>query len=574
MATITTTATGSATESTATVPSYAEATFNLSSALSAPTVVGLTVQTSGATTADYSNIEVAMGSSSSWMPVTGGTFVINAGHTSFKVRAKITNDTETELYESITFAVNQTTASVGLTDSWWVASTIKLVDAASSGSGSGSGSTTVVPVTLSAPATQSVAEGNAAIATYTINGTLGAAADVNVSVAGSGAVSGDDYSALYYRKGSHATNDWTSTGPGTSWTAVTTGKVSLVAGDTGFQLGVFLKTDSLTEYAEAVTFVASQDGIGNAIKDSWWVPSLVNITDTASGGSTSTPVPAVVMTTNNTTVQNVTEGSAAVATYSLSAALGAATMVNVSVTGSGAVSGDDYGDLYYRTTTDGTFGATDTLTATPDAAVWTKVTTGKVTLAGGTKGFQLGVFVKTDTLTEYAEAVTFVATQDSLGGGIKDSWWVQSVADLKDSGASTTTTNTFTSAAGPDVFVGTSGADVFVVSNGTSVFSQLQYDLPDRISLTAGDKIVVPGMTLVLGAGQVSYDTFTGNPNSIFAPGTNSLHVRYAYLGVVDNMLAVDTNGNGNFDALIDTFVYLTGVPEQTSATSPLAAFL
>ena len=99
--------------------------------------------------------------------------------------------------------------------------------------------------------------------------------------------------------------------------------------------------------------------------------------------------------------QKVVEGNAAIATYSLSAALGATTVVNANVVGNGAEAGVDYGALLYRP-------------GNPDysyTAAWVPVVGNQLSLTAGLTNFQMKVDVIADGITEYGESVSFVIEQ-------------------------------------------------------------------------------------------------------------------------------------------------------------------
>jgi hypothetical protein len=88
--------------------------------------------TGGANAADYSGFKYHMGTAAGgWLDVpVGGLITIDANATAFQLASYALTDSNTETGEGITFTVSQTASSVGLVDSWWVASTADLADVA------------------------------------------------------------------------------------------------------------------------------------------------------------------------------------------------------------------------------------------------------------------------------------------------------------------------------------------------------------------------------------------------------------------------------------------------------------
>ena len=114
----------------------------------------------------------------------------------------------------------------------------------------------------------------------------------------------------------------------------------------------------------------------------------------------------------------VGEGATALAKFKLSGALSHASVVSISHEGWGAVVGQDFdAALVVKDHT----GATLSMTAN-----------GEVTLPVGTQWFTVQTAVKTDGVThEAGEAISFIV-QAKDSAGIKDSWWVNSVATIID----------------------------------------------------------------------------------------------------------------------------------------------
>ena len=87
----------------------------------------------GAVAADYSGFKYHMGTGAGgWLTVpVNGLITIAASASAFQLATLAVTDSNTETGEGVTFTVSQTAASVGLVDSWWVASTADLADVAS-----------------------------------------------------------------------------------------------------------------------------------------------------------------------------------------------------------------------------------------------------------------------------------------------------------------------------------------------------------------------------------------------------------------------------------------------------------
>ena len=87
----------------------------------------------GAVVADYSGFKYHMGTGAGgWLTVpVNGLITIAASASAFQLATLAVTDSNTETGEGVTFTVSQTAASIGLVDSWWVASTADLADVAS-----------------------------------------------------------------------------------------------------------------------------------------------------------------------------------------------------------------------------------------------------------------------------------------------------------------------------------------------------------------------------------------------------------------------------------------------------------
>ena len=86
----------------------------------------------GAVAADYSDLRYHMGTGpGNWLTVpVSGLITIAASASAFQLATLAVTDSNSETGEGVTFTVSQTAASIGLVDSWWVASTAALADVA------------------------------------------------------------------------------------------------------------------------------------------------------------------------------------------------------------------------------------------------------------------------------------------------------------------------------------------------------------------------------------------------------------------------------------------------------------
>ena len=273
----------------------------------------------------------------------------------------------------------------------------------------------ITPVTIAAStplSAQTATEGTAAIATYHLSGALGAATEISARVDGQGGATSADWGALYFRPGGVNSTE--------NWVAVTNNKVTLASGITDFELKVDVLNDTFTEGYESAAFVVAQTSDNLAIASSWYVASVIKLADPGAPGSNAPITPVTIAASTPLPAQTVTEGTAAIATYHLSSALGTSTDIHALVEGWGGASAADYGALYYRP------GGTDS------TAAWTAVTGDMVTLVSGITDFELKVDVVNDALPEAYERVNFVVAQTANSVGITNSWYVASDIVLAD----------------------------------------------------------------------------------------------------------------------------------------------
>lgn len=405
---VTITAVTPTSNATAVEGTAAMATYHLSGAFSAATVVGANVWGYGANVTDYGALFYRTGnaaySDSGWVAVTGSQVTLTRDITDFQLKVDVKTDSAIEYGESVAFVINQSSSNTTLTNSWYVNSIIQLVDSTSGTAGT-TGAITPVSISAATPAAnQKAVEGTSAMAGYHLSGALGADTVVSAGVMGFGAGSAD-FGALFYRAGNAAYSD-------SGWVAVTGGNVTLTKGITDFQLKVDVKTDTAVEYGESVSFVINQPASSTAVKDSWYVQNIIQLADPATTASGPVAITAVSPT------QSVREGSTAMATYHLSGALGSESVVGAKVAGYGAI-WSDYGDLFYHAGN----------AANSDSG-WVAVSGSNVTLASGITDFQLKVDVKADALTEYGEAFAFVINQTATNTAVKDSWYVSAMVNV------------------------------------------------------------------------------------------------------------------------------------------------
>ena len=108
------------------------ASYHLSGALGADTVVSASVSSYGATAADYGALFYRTGntaySDSGWIAVTGNQVTLARDITDFQMKVDVRADTIIEYGEAFAFVVNQTATSTALIDSWYVAATVAIIE--------------------------------------------------------------------------------------------------------------------------------------------------------------------------------------------------------------------------------------------------------------------------------------------------------------------------------------------------------------------------------------------------------------------------------------------------------------
>ena len=118
---------------TATEGTPAIATYHLSGVLGAATEISARVDgQGGASNADYGALYYRPGgvdSVAAWVAVTNNKVTLASGITDFELKVDVANDNLTEGWESAVFVVAQTSNSLAISNSWYVASVIDLADA-------------------------------------------------------------------------------------------------------------------------------------------------------------------------------------------------------------------------------------------------------------------------------------------------------------------------------------------------------------------------------------------------------------------------------------------------------------
>ena len=265
-------------------PTPAIATFIVSGGGSADYALTTDVRVSmyglsGAIPSDYSGFKYHMGTGAGgWLdvPVTG-LIPIGRGDTVFQLASQPTTDSISETGEALSFTVAQTTSSVGLSNSWWVQSTVDLQDARGTGA-------VAFPRTITATSTTPGTEGDVdwttaashpAIATFHVTGGItpdyALSTEVRVSMYGTGGAIPSDYFGFMYRMGT--------SGP---WLPATNnGTIQIGRGDTDFQLASYPTTDSTVETGEGISFTVAQTTSSIGLINSWWVQGTADILDAA-----------------------------------------------------------------------------------------------------------------------------------------------------------------------------------------------------------------------------------------------------------------------------------------------------
>jgi hypothetical protein len=270
----------------------ASATFNVSGGVTADyaaTEVRVSMYgLAGATAADYNSVfQYSLDGGATWPTVLpSGLITIDPSVTSFKLGIMVKSDDFAETGEGISFNVAQTTSSVALVDSWWVQSSVNLLDAP--GTGAAAHSRTITAATGSGAVGAGMegavvwtpfASSNPAYATFNVSG--GGTADyadttVRVGMFATGGANSADYSGFKYHLGPVGTE-------GAGWQTVPVGDFLITIGrnDTVFQLASYAVTDSTAETGEGITFTVSQTTSSIGLIDSWWVQSTADLADVA-----------------------------------------------------------------------------------------------------------------------------------------------------------------------------------------------------------------------------------------------------------------------------------------------------
>lgn len=277
----------------------ATATFNVSGAgLATATQINAQMTFVGASTLDFTGAMTITtfggGSPLAAVNVTAlnGLVTLPVGTTSFTLSRPTKDDGVSEYFESMIVSVAQTSLNGGLTDSWYVAKTLNLIDNA------GAPLVSVTAVAPGAPAiggwtppaTDTASEGNRAIAAFQLSSAVTVAGEqLDARIIGVGATLGSvtgDYSDFKYE-----TFDGTNWSNGTvgGGTAVPgSGHILLPVGTTAFRLSALLTLDNKTEFAESLIFAVNQTSASKHLTDSWWVQNTVQIADVSTTATTFT----------------------------------------------------------------------------------------------------------------------------------------------------------------------------------------------------------------------------------------------------------------------------------------------
>ena len=524
--------------------------------------VGILTGLGGSSTADYSNLEYSF-NAGAWNPVSNGQITIpSIAVASLSLRAVVNYDTLAEATEQLVFTVSQTTTSPSLTDSWWVPSTVNLLDASGTGANA-------IPRTITVKDTVTGVEAGArAQANYDLLPLAGDHADgvVRVGIVGLGGASAADYASV---ASTTVQADWLSYSfDGANFTTVNaTGLVTITGTANSFSLRVGVTSDQLSESGEQLMFTVANTGTGSGITDSWWVPNIVNLQDAQGTGSVAFPrtITAGATTTgmegDNDWGTNL---APAIATFNVSYDGGGTfnvanygnTQVQVRMYGAGGAVAADYSGFKYHMGT--------------GAGGWLTVpVNGLITIAASASAFQLATLAVTDSNTETGEGVTFTVSQTAASIGLVDSWWVASTADLADVASVYTV---LTGGTGADNFTATAAREMFVIAAGKSL---AQAGLFDTITggiatgLTSGDLISVGGAQGAISAyaGPGTLADEAALLASILAAGNGSHAARdIGYYAIGANLyLVINTDGGATFNAA-DTLVKIVGGGAYTPA--------
>ena len=549
---------------------FAIATFKLSTPLTSYTAVDLAVIDVSATYGDtnvdgvdYYGLQYRMGTTDDWggdanagwvnVPGGSGSIGINAGWGYFQVRAAIANDHVRELKESFIFTVSQNSDSVGLTNSWYVASTVKITD----------NTPTLIKITAAADNAVAAAgnplikstfnEGQQAYGifnlSHALDTTYGDAVvtarviDLGTTPTGANA----DYGTVYYEAYAGANGTGGLLGGAGSFTGGTA-QITLPNNTLSFKVYTATTANAATiEPTEYMSFAVSQNYDSTTLTGSWYVQKTVSILDT------STPAVLSVITADAGNAATVNEGSTATATFDVWPAIpaGPGADVYVRITGVGNTP-DDYSAL--------------TCTAVGGGPL--TITNGVVHLPAGNTGFILSTDVAPDNVVQNYESLIFsVSQKPAVIPVLTDSWWVSSTIAVQDV-ASSAGNHNFLAGAGQDIFTIPSGEShavngVFDTITGLGVYytptgGTALYDL---INLTytggaSGSRGAVDGGTFAaidaafFSAANTAHGTAVNGDVVVFHQGSGSSTNTY---------ILVNTDNNNNFSAT-DTLIELVGV--------------
>ncbi len=519
--------------------------------------VGILTGLGGSSAADYENFEYNVGAG--WVLASSTNFLATIAAVStaqLQLRAQVKTDLIAEASEQLVFTVSQTATGPSLTNSWWVPSTVDLKDASGTGANA-------IPRTITVRDTVTGVEGvTPARANYNlVDPTAGSHADgvVRVGVVGMGGASAADYVNGNLTTFEYSIND------GGNWTSVNPdGLVTILASAASFALRVDVKSDVISESSEQLMFTVANTGTGSGIADSWWVPNIVNLQDEQGTGAVALP-----RTITAGTPTTGMEGSAIPASATFNVLYDptdvavdpndyANTQVHVGMYGAGGAGAADYENsnlLWHVGTAPGG---------------WSTVPSdGLITIPKTATTFQLAREIKTDSIAETGEGITFTVSQTAASIGLVDSWWVASTADLADVAAVYTV---LTGATGADIFTPTAGREMFVIAAGKSLAQAGLFDTINggiATGLTSGDLISVGATVGTIAAfpgGSYDEGTFltaVAGGNTSVAPSM-SMAVGYETIG--SDLYLVINNGSGStgfFDSS-DTLIKIVGAGAYT----------
>ncbi len=240
----------------------------------------------GATGADYNSVfQYDLGLGAGWENVLpSGLITIAPSVTSFQLGILVKSDDFAETGEGISFNVAQTTSSVALVDSWWVQSSVVLLDAP--GTGAAASTRTITAGAVGAGMEGAVvwapfANSNPAYATFNVSGgdngvtTYYADTKVRVGMFATGGANSADYSGFMYHLGPVGTE-------GGGWVPVPPDfMIPIGRNDKSFQLASYAAPDFTAESGEGITFTVSQTTSSIGLIDSWWVQGTADLADVA-----------------------------------------------------------------------------------------------------------------------------------------------------------------------------------------------------------------------------------------------------------------------------------------------------